>query len=320
MSPRQMKGAPLLFPSCMGGRTFADKSGYILEHAPWHPEASPREGYVRQHRLVAELFLLQRSLLREEIVHHIDENKQNNDPENLMVFPNAAAHSIHHRILEGGIHSVTEDMIRETLKTHSLRKTCRALGITRTSIVDRYPHLIPEQRQMPTREEVQEAIQIHKTAKKAAQVLGVSSSYLRYKHPDLLVRKGTCTLHEDQVRAALQGRTTLEAAILLGVAHQTLRDRFPHLLQKRRTPCNPNDPKTIQLVLEKAKDKFYSIRQLSQEHGISSKVAADICLKFGVTWERNYDRKGVSGRPKIAIQQALIPCDRQAESVLQMGL
>lgn len=40
-----------------------------------------------------------RYLEPEEVVHHIDENKKNNDPDNLMLFENDAAHQRHHRMI-----------------------------------------------------------------------------------------------------------------------------------------------------------------------------------------------------------------------------
>lgn len=57
------------------------------------------------HRVVAELSL-GRELKSGEVVHHIDGNKQNNDPKNLMVFgsqaEHAAWHAKHDKKKEGG--------------------------------------------------------------------------------------------------------------------------------------------------------------------------------------------------------------------------
>ena len=48
------------------------------------------------HRIIAEK-KIGRKLKSTEVVHHIDENKQNNDPNNLMIFKSQAAHvSYHH--------------------------------------------------------------------------------------------------------------------------------------------------------------------------------------------------------------------------------
>lgn len=53
------------------------------------------------HRVVAEL-MLGRPLRPEEVVHHIDGNKRNNAPENLMVFQSQAEHAAWHAAHEGG--------------------------------------------------------------------------------------------------------------------------------------------------------------------------------------------------------------------------
>lgn len=50
---------------------------------------------IPEHRVVAEQ-LLGRPLRRGEVVHHIDGNKRNNAPENLMIFPSQAEHVKYH--------------------------------------------------------------------------------------------------------------------------------------------------------------------------------------------------------------------------------
>ena len=47
------------------------------------------------HRAIAE-GILGRPLAKGEVVHHIDNNKQNNNPDNLMVFSSQAEHARHH--------------------------------------------------------------------------------------------------------------------------------------------------------------------------------------------------------------------------------
>jgi hypothetical protein len=55
-----------------------NESGYVLVHAPWHPKAFGR-GWYYEHRLVMECHL-GRMLKPYETVHHIDGNKEHNDP------------------------------------------------------------------------------------------------------------------------------------------------------------------------------------------------------------------------------------------------
>ena len=67
--------------------------------------ASERVSYAKHygkhlHRVVAEE-MLGRPLAKGEVVHHIDENKQNNDPSNLMVFPSQVEHMRFHHIERG---------------------------------------------------------------------------------------------------------------------------------------------------------------------------------------------------------------------------
>lgn len=50
---------------------------------------------VHEHRVVAEQ-MLGRPLRKGEIVHHVDRNKRNNVPENLMIFNNQAEHAAWH--------------------------------------------------------------------------------------------------------------------------------------------------------------------------------------------------------------------------------
>lgn len=68
--------------------------GYKVLYMPSHPH-SRDNGYVYEHILVAEK-KIGRSLLPEEVVHHIDGDKLNNNPNNLMVFANNVEHMKHH--------------------------------------------------------------------------------------------------------------------------------------------------------------------------------------------------------------------------------
>jgi len=56
-----------------------------------------KENQAHQHRVVAER-ILGRPLTDLEVVHHEDNDKKNNDPSNLIVFPSSGEHSRHHNL------------------------------------------------------------------------------------------------------------------------------------------------------------------------------------------------------------------------------
>ena len=66
-------------------------NGYIVLYSPNHPN-----GYVYEHILVAEK-ILGRPLKKEEVVHHKDGKRNNNDPSNLLVFKTKADHTSFHK-------------------------------------------------------------------------------------------------------------------------------------------------------------------------------------------------------------------------------
>ena len=67
-------------PDWKGG-IIIDRKGYLLKHSPSHPYARTN-GYIPFHRLVLEK-KLGRYLFPDELAHHIDFDKTNNDPDNL---------------------------------------------------------------------------------------------------------------------------------------------------------------------------------------------------------------------------------------------
>jgi HNH endonuclease len=84
-------------PNWKGGVVYAN--GRALVYAPTHPRADTR-GYVYRSRIVAET-MEGRELLPEEVVHHRDGDPSNDDPSNLEVLPNHAAHMRLHYSLNG---------------------------------------------------------------------------------------------------------------------------------------------------------------------------------------------------------------------------
>lgn len=77
-----------LNPAWNGGRK-QRKDGYVFVYSPTHPHASGN--YVLEHRLVMEKEI-GRYLEPNEVVHHIDENPSNNNPDNLRLYSSQSEH------------------------------------------------------------------------------------------------------------------------------------------------------------------------------------------------------------------------------------
>jgi len=78
-----------------GGKSISS-NGYVLIFVGKQHHLADIRGYAYEHRLVAEE-KLGRRLRDGEIVHHLDHNKQNNDPSNIEVTASIADHLFQHR-------------------------------------------------------------------------------------------------------------------------------------------------------------------------------------------------------------------------------
>lgn len=78
--------------------------GYPAVYMPGHPRAKS-SGYVREHILVMEK-VLGRTPTKEEDIHHIDLDKDNNNPSNLLLFKNHKEHMKLHTQLTEVLHSI----------------------------------------------------------------------------------------------------------------------------------------------------------------------------------------------------------------------
>lgn len=80
-------------PAYAGGEVMLN-TGYIAVLNPDHPNADDR-GYILKHRLIMET-MIGRLLELEEVVHHENGDRQDNSPENLILFKNQSEHMRYH--------------------------------------------------------------------------------------------------------------------------------------------------------------------------------------------------------------------------------
>ena len=90
-----MPGKRELNHNWKGGRTISSH-GYIKILAGKEHHLADINGYVYEHRIVAEQ-ILGRKLLKGEVIHHIDGNTQNNDPLNISIKTSKGRHFYDHR-------------------------------------------------------------------------------------------------------------------------------------------------------------------------------------------------------------------------------
>lgn len=79
-------------------KRITDTNGYVLIYLPEHHKAMKSgvyEGYIYEHVLIAEVDVLDRKIKEGEVVHHLDENRSNNSPDNLLVLENPQHSKLH---------------------------------------------------------------------------------------------------------------------------------------------------------------------------------------------------------------------------------
>jgi HNH endonuclease len=100
---------------------YTDTNGYILVYKPQHRKAmlsGAFQGYVYEHVLMAEE-VIDRGIREGEVVHHLDSNRSNNSPDNLLV-------------LSGPMHAKLHSWMRKhEITPNDKQKERNALGCIR---------------------------------------------------------------------------------------------------------------------------------------------------------------------------------------------
>src|SRR4051812_12723836 len=152
MKPATQALPPSVSRPYRGGHTVVWRR-YIFELCPDHPKANPF-GFVAQHRLVVER-RLGRYLLSSEHIHHRDEIKTNNDPDNLQVMTRSDHMRLHRAEKYKKAHGdreLTESMVREALLKKRLKLAAAEFGLNTQTLRNRFPHIVAEhQRRSPTK-------------------------------------------------------------------------------------------------------------------------------------------------------------------------
>jgi hypothetical protein len=106
------------------------KNGYYVVHKPEHPRAfnskgNNLRGYVYEHIVVMEEDL-GRMIRDDEEVHHLDFNKRNNSPENLIVLPSPHHKRLHHWLIANKIKPIQKEVLRCEVCGKPLRLTMQS--------------------------------------------------------------------------------------------------------------------------------------------------------------------------------------------------
>lgn len=194
-----------------GGRIVQD-GGYLWEFCPVHPKCN-KWGYVQQHRLVFERHH-GRFLRKWEIVHHLDGDKLNNDPNNLVAIDKKTHMAIHQKIRHDTQYPpLTRDVVKDALARGGLKAAAKELGCHQKTIRYNFPDLVaPYKRKSPAiLDDPKWVSQLETLAadpqigyREAAKILGISAESIGYileRNGIVWVRKSkTGEVHTKYVR------------------------------------------------------------------------------------------------------------------------
>lgn len=146
-------------------------NNYVDLFLPEHHLAR-KNGYVYEHLIIAEQ-ILNRELISGETVHHKDKNRNNNSPENLMVFKTNADHARFHKT---GIAIKEGDVYISPRKIPRCIDCGKEIDYKATRCVECYRN--NQRKNIPSKEELNELIR-NKSFVQIGEDYGVTDSAVR---------------------------------------------------------------------------------------------------------------------------------------------
>lgn len=247
-----------------GGR-IVQHGGYLWEFCPNHPKCNTW-GYVPQHRLVLER-AMGRFLGKGELVHHIDENKLNNDLSNLVAIDKKTHMEIHQKLRHDAHYPpVTRDLVKEALTRGGLKAAAKALGCNQETIRNNFPDLVaPYKRKSPVvLDDPKWVSQLATLAadpkigyREAAKILGISAESIGY----ILERNGIVW-----VRKSKTGEI--------------------HTKYVRKDQEYLDDPELVEAVRKCAADSHCTLEQASEQLHLPVSQIHRIAVRNKIKWVR----------------------------------
>lgn len=256
-------------------------AGYVMVYAPDHPRA--QHGYIWEHILVVEKEL-GRYLEPDEVVHHIDRRKDNNDPSNLLVLTKTQHCALHYQEKRHMMYRKPKLMQAETEKQAlelyekglSDGEISKAIGVQR-AVVQRWRSkkgLPPNPYKPKARTDYQKARELYEQGRTdveiAAELSVAPLTILRWRQKEGLPRVGRSKVADFAVQRLYDmGMTDGQIAQRLNVTHQNV----AYWRYKNGLPSNYKPPRKLtDEAIEAILTTEEKTKTLAERYGVSQET------------------------------------------------